>query len=133
MLPFHTFLFLLLNLSPLYFRSWTLIPNGQESDFSNLSIYVAPFAAFAEIFRRSMWSIFRLENEHLNNTAGYRKETHIPFHYELALNQHSKNEEENDENDTDRSNKNRQKIMEISIFVVCVIGVVIISVVQDGL
>jgi hypothetical protein len=48
---------------------------------------VSPFAAGSEIFRRAMWSVFRLENEHLHNTEGYRKIAHIPLHFDLPIQQ----------------------------------------------
>ncbi|THG06174.1 hypothetical protein TEA_014180 [Camellia sinensis var. sinensis] len=47
--------------------------------------------ASLEIFRRDMWSFFRLENEHLNNVGKYRafKTVPLPFNYD----------EEEDKND----------------------------------
>jgi hypothetical protein len=67
-----------------FFWAYTLIPySANRNAFSVLSLYVAPFAAVAEILRRTMWSVLRLENEHVNNTAGYRKYKHIPLHYSL--------------------------------------------------
>ena len=68
--------------------TYTLIPEKDQGSFSNgvsLSLAVAPFAAAAEICRRTMWSFFRLENEHLNNTAGYRRVKHIPLHFDTPL------------------------------------------------
>lgn len=35
-----------------------------------------------EILRRTIWGFIRLENEHLNNVAGYRRITNIPLHFE---------------------------------------------------
>ena len=67
-----------------FFWAYTLIPySANKNAFSVLSLYVAPFAAVAEILRRTMWSVLRLENEHVNNTAGYRKYKHIPLHYSI--------------------------------------------------
>ena len=62
--------------------TYTLIPEKDQGSFSNgvsLSLAVAPFAAAAEICRDVV--IFRLENEHLNNTAGWRVK-HIPLHFD---------------------------------------------------
>ena len=39
---------------------------------------VVPWLGFIEIARRAMWSIFRLENEHLTNTSGYRRLKYVP-------------------------------------------------------
>ena len=67
-----------------FFWAYTLIPySANRNAFTVLGMYVAPFAAVAEILRRTMWSVLRLENEHVNNTAGYRKYKHIPLHYPL--------------------------------------------------
>ncbi|GMP58676.1 hypothetical protein CsSME_00022260 [Camellia sinensis var. sinensis] len=45
-----------------------------------LSVLIASL----EIFRRGMWSFFRLENEHLNNVGKYRafKTVPLPFNYD---------------------------------------------------
>lgn len=37
----------------------------------------------AEFFRRTFWSFFCLENEHLRNTHGYRRVNFIPLHYDM--------------------------------------------------
>jgi len=65
--------------------TYTLIPAPHRDDVhfdKDFALYIAPFAATAEILRRCMWSVFRLENEHLNNTARYRKVTYIPLHFD---------------------------------------------------
>ena len=66
-------------------RLWvtTLIPPGS----SNASIlpYVAPFTMVAELFHRTMWSYFRLENEHLRNTQGFRRVDFIPLHFDHGV------------------------------------------------
>jgi hypothetical protein len=60
---------------------WTLslIPESEGSPFmANLQIYLSPFLAVAEIFRRTMWGMFRLENEHLklsNNLSDWYTNT----------------------------------------------------------
>lgn len=40
-------------------------------------------AALAEIFRRGMWSIFRVENEHCTNVSRFRASRDVPLPYEL--------------------------------------------------
>jgi hypothetical protein len=68
-----------------FFWTYTLIPINVTGHFSAyLGLYISPFAAIAEIVRRAMWSVFRLENEHLHNTAGYRKVKHIPLHFDTV-------------------------------------------------
>lgn len=39
----------------------------------------------AELFRRTMWSFFRLENEHLRNTQGFRRVDFIPLHFDHGV------------------------------------------------
>ena len=62
---------------------WTLtlapthLPFG---DFVNYS--VKPLLSFAEICRRAMWSLFRVENEHLNSTLAYKRIDVVPLHFE---------------------------------------------------
>lgn len=41
------------------------------------------FAALAEIFRRGMWSIFRVENEHCTNVGRFRASRDVPLPYEV--------------------------------------------------
>ena len=65
-----------------FFWSYTLIPQRDQQDFSDIGVIISPISAIAEILRRTMWSVLRLENEHLNNTAGYRDVLHIPLHFD---------------------------------------------------
>ncbi|CAK4239770.1 unnamed protein product [Aphanomyces euteiches] len=66
--------------------SWSLalIPpmDNDAFTFMGLLLYVQPFTMFLEPIRRSMWSCFAMENEHLRNTLGFRKESFIPLHFE---------------------------------------------------
>jgi len=60
---------------------WTLslIPYNSTSPFGNgLSRALDPFLAFAEVCRRLAWALIRVENEHLNNTSGYRRVDFVP-------------------------------------------------------
>lgn len=34
-----------------------------------------------ELLRRTLWGFFRLENEHRNNTAGFRRVGFVPLHF----------------------------------------------------
>jgi hypothetical protein len=43
---------------------------------------LGPTLAALEILRRTMWMWFRLENEHLHNTEGYRQMDFIPLHFD---------------------------------------------------
>jgi xenotropic and polytropic retrovirus receptor 1 len=100
--------------------TYTLIPEKDQSEFTGvpLALAVAPFAAFAEICRRTMWSFFRLENEHLHNTSGYRRVAHIPLHFETDQGQRS----------TSKAEKPRTLTVKIEIAVI-VIVVIVVSVI----
>ena len=37
---------------------------------------------FLEVLRRTVWACFRLENEHLHNTRGYRQVSFVPLSVE---------------------------------------------------
>jgi hypothetical protein len=67
---------------------YTLIPMGcvgcrhSEIGFTGLDQAALLLACIAEIVRRSVWSVFRLENEHINNTEEYRDVAYIPLHFD---------------------------------------------------
>ncbi|OAG04441.1 EXS-domain-containing protein [Paraphaeosphaeria sporulosa] len=42
------------------------------------------FVSFSEVFRRGMWSLFRVENEHCSNVGHFRASRDVPLPYELA-------------------------------------------------
>jgi xenotropic and polytropic retrovirus receptor 1 len=42
------------------------------------------FVGLAEVFRRGMWSLFRVENEHCNNVDKFRASRDVPLPYKLA-------------------------------------------------
>ncbi|RLN92844.1 hypothetical protein BBJ28_00014238, partial [Nothophytophthora sp. Chile5] len=48
-------------------------------------LYLQPFTMVLELFRRTFWSFFRLENEHLRNTQGFRRVDFIPLHYDHGV------------------------------------------------
>ncbi|OQR96034.1 hypothetical protein ACHHYP_17193 [Achlya hypogyna] len=64
--------------------SWTLalIPPNNGSPLGALLLEIQPITMFMEPMRRAMWSCFAMENEHLRNTFGFRKENFIPLHFE---------------------------------------------------
>ncbi|RHZ16227.1 hypothetical protein DYB31_006545 [Aphanomyces astaci] len=64
--------------------SWTLalVPATDSVPFVELLTVIQPVTTFMEPIRRSMWSCFAMENEHLRNTLGFRKELFIPLHFE---------------------------------------------------
>ena len=48
------------------------------------STIVSLMASFAEVSRRGMWTIFRVENEHCANVAQYKASRDIPLPYHLG-------------------------------------------------
>ena len=65
--------------------AYTLIPDQNQGALGvGLGMAMAPVTAALEILRRTMWSVFRLENEHLHNTEGYRATDAIPLHYDVS-------------------------------------------------
>ncbi|KAJ0402715.1 hypothetical protein P43SY_007857 [Pythium insidiosum] len=67
----------------------TLIPPGSSS---SLPLYLQPFTMVLELFRRTFWGFFRLENEHLRNTQGFRRVDFIPLHYDHGVGASAKRE-----------------------------------------
>lgn len=47
------------------------------------SAFLSFFVGLAEVLRRGMWSVFRVENEHCNNVGQFRASRDIPLPYEL--------------------------------------------------
>lgn len=47
------------------------------------STIVSFMVAFAEVSRRGMWTIFRVENEHCSNVAHYKASRDVPLPYKL--------------------------------------------------
>jgi hypothetical protein len=60
----------------------TLIPPQSSR---SLPLYLQPFTMVIELFRRTFWGFFRLENEHLRNTQGFRRVDFIPLHYDHGV------------------------------------------------
>ena len=70
----------------------TLIPSMTHGPFRHSHFIMAfrNYLGFVEIFRRTLWSFFRVENEHLNNTYGYRRVQHIPMHFDSTVRKRNK-------------------------------------------
>eukprot|EP01029_Cantina_marsupialis_P022720 TRINITY_DN5563_c0_g1_i1.p1 TRINITY_DN5563_c0_g1~~TRINITY_DN5563_c0_g1_i1.p1 ORF type:complete len:662 (-),score=133.52 TRINITY_DN5563_c0_g1_i1:326-2311(-) len=99
---------------------WTtsLIPIASSNPLSStLGNYLSPFLASAEIFRRCMWSIFRVENEHISNSSGYRRENFVPLHFEP--------EESEEDRIIKEKNGGRKFLFETSLFIGMVLFLVI--------
>lgn len=64
---------------------YSLIPPGHNPlpfiHSSTLPIFVTTIVTVCELLRRTMWGFFRLENEQINNTEGYRSTRNVPLHF----------------------------------------------------
>lgn len=62
----------------------TLIPQTAGSPLpDSIMQYITPLLAVMEIFRRTFWAFFRLENEHLHQTAGVAQEIgFVPLYFD---------------------------------------------------
>lgn len=49
-----------------------------------IDLYLSLIFGFLEIFRRTIWNIFRVENEHLNNVGEYRAVIDLPLPFEVS-------------------------------------------------
>jgi len=58
----------------------TLIPPESGAEFQ-LPQYLTAVSMCLELFRRTIWSFFRLEHEHRHNTEGYRRVNVVPLHF----------------------------------------------------
>jgi hypothetical protein len=58
----------------------TLIPPQSGAQFE-IPQYLTAVSMALELFRRTLWGFFRLENEHRNNTGHYRRVSFVPLHF----------------------------------------------------
>ena len=58
----------------------TLVPPQSGAQFE-IPQYLTAVSMALELFRRTLWGFFRLENEHRNNTGHYRRVSFVPLHF----------------------------------------------------
>ena len=58
----------------------TLIPPQSGARFE-VPNYLTALSMMLELFRRTIWGFLRLENEHRSNTAGFRRVSFVPLHF----------------------------------------------------
>jgi len=58
----------------------TLVPPKTGAAFA-IPDYLNALSMMLELFRRTLWGFFRLENEHRSNVAGYRRIGFVPLHF----------------------------------------------------
>uniref|UniRef100_K3WSV9 SPX domain-containing protein n=1 Tax=Globisporangium ultimum (strain ATCC 200006 / CBS 805.95 / DAOM BR144) TaxID=431595 RepID=K3WSV9_GLOUD len=102
----------------------TLIPPHSSR---MLPLYLLPFTMVGELFRRTFWSFFRLENEHLRNTQGFRRVDFIPLHYD-----HGVGDDDLDDAKDDLELLNgRVFLMKILLIIFLVLGLSIVAIVVE--
>lgn len=63
----------------------TLVPPQSGAKFE-LPNYLNAITMIVELFRRTLWSFFRLENEHRCNTSQFRRVDFVPLHFDTGHN-----------------------------------------------
>ncbi|CAH0479201.1 unnamed protein product [Peronospora belbahrii] len=82
----HKWVYYAAIIADLFLRfAWTLTLIPPLGATRWLPLYLQPFTTVLELFRRTFWSFFRLENEHLRNTQGFRRVDFIPLHYDHGV------------------------------------------------
>ena len=79
------------------------LANSPTSTVITTSPLVLPLVIVAELGRRAMWAIFRLESEHLHNTEGFRRVEVVPLHFDHTEEGKSEEEAEKQKKQTRRS------------------------------
>lgn len=71
----------------------TLLPPQSGAKFE-VPNYLTAMVMTLELFRRTIWGFLRLENEHRSNTAGFRRVSFVPLHFNTGHNHKYKQERE---------------------------------------
>jgi len=71
----------------------TLLPPQSGAKFE-VPNYLTALVMMLELFRRTIWGFLRLENEHRSNTAGFRRVSFVPLHFNTGHNHQYKQESE---------------------------------------
>ncbi|KAH9147649.1 hypothetical protein AeNC1_019424, partial [Aphanomyces euteiches] len=109
----------------------TLIPPSAEQAINHsFFVYIHPFSMILEPIRRTLWSFVTVENEHLRNTMGFRKEQFIPLHYERGVGAPDPNE-----NSAENKRKKRRNKVVIAVIIALVGSLAIgaITVTEDDM
>jgi len=82
MFPRRSYYFMVISADLVLRFMWvlTLIPPQSGAQFE-LPAYLSAISMTVELFRRTIWSFFRLEHEHRQNTEGFRRVNVVPLHF----------------------------------------------------
>ena len=92
---------------------------GAEDESWFTSYGLLPIVIVAELWRRAMWAIFRLESEHLHNTEGFRRVAVVPLHFDHTA-----------QKDKEPDFTRREVLMELLVYAV-VVAVLAYGATQD--
>jgi len=70
-----------------------------------------------------MWSVLRVEYEHLSNTQGYRRVDYVPLHFETSIHSKSAGDE--------KARSKFQVFFELFLFAVVVFAVALYAFISD--
>ena len=85
---------------------------------NRFNLFLDNLIYFLELLRRFAWTAFRIENEHLNNTIGYRTVDFVPLYFY-----------EEEEKEIDSSNKNSTTVncsglrIFLTVFIVILVSI----------
>jgi len=65
----------------------SLLPPSSGAAFA-LPAYLYSLQVILELFRRTVWGFFRLENEHRSNTNRFRRVDFVPLHFDTGHDKH---------------------------------------------
>lgn len=65
----------------------SLLPPSSGAAFA-LPAYLYSLQVLLELFRRTVWGFFRLENEHRSNINRYRRVDFVPLHFDTGHDKH---------------------------------------------
>jgi xenotropic and polytropic retrovirus receptor 1 len=71
----------------------TLVPPSSGAAFA-VPEYLTALSMMLELFRRTVWGFFRLENEHRSNASGYRRVDFVPLHFNTGHQHHYEDKKE---------------------------------------
>jgi hypothetical protein len=97
----------------------TLVPPNSGAKFA-LPQYLTAVSMILELFRRTLWGFFRLENEHRSNTSGYRRVDFVPLHFSTQHDHAYKAESQH---------KGGNVLVEVAVVTILVLGAAVASVV----
>jgi len=103
--------------------SLTLIPQLGVLLGTLGSSYMPMMLGWLELCRRAMWSVLRVEYEHLSNTQGYRRVDYVPLHFETSIHSKSAGDE--------KARSKFQVFFELFLFAVVVFAVALYAFISD--